>query len=198
MGNRGGAIHNEQREIVRPFKTRRWITCVLQYKDRHRTVMAPGRYTELFFLDEAVSFAAGHRPCAECRHGRFKAFQDAWRRGYDAAATADRMDTALHRARIDRQRRKVTYTAALESLPNGCLVSIAAPLAGRSNCVTEESAYLVWNDALFLWTPDGYVEKRRRPTGLNVTVLTPEPVVHCFRHGYEPETHDSRWTLPIR
>ena len=66
MGNRGGALHNERREIVRQHKGRRWITCVLEFKGRYRKVMTPGRYTELFFLDEAVAFAAGHRPCAEC------------------------------------------------------------------------------------------------------------------------------------
>ena len=78
MGNRGGAIHNGRREIVRPFLSRRWITCVLEFKNRHREVMTPGRYTELFFLDEAVSLAAGHRPCAECRRERYKAFRTAW------------------------------------------------------------------------------------------------------------------------
>ena len=67
MGNRGGALHNEAREVVRPCAGRRWITCALEFKGRSRKVMTPGRYTELFFLDEAVAFAAGHRPCAECR-----------------------------------------------------------------------------------------------------------------------------------
>ena len=62
MGNRGGALHNESREIVRTYKRRRWITCVLEFRGRHREIMAPRRYTELFFLDEAVAFAAGHRP----------------------------------------------------------------------------------------------------------------------------------------
>src|SRR5215472_11062105 len=90
MGNRGGAIHNERREIVRRYASRRWITCVLQFKDRHREVMAPGRYTELFFLDEAVSFAAGHRPCAECRRQRYNEFRQAW--GSGPSLRADDMD----------------------------------------------------------------------------------------------------------
>ena len=79
MGNRG-ALHNDRQEIVRPFKVERWIACVLEFKGRQRTVMAPGRYTELFFLDEAVALAAGHRPCAECRRDRFNAFRKAWMR----------------------------------------------------------------------------------------------------------------------
>src|SRR4051812_28636843 len=80
MGNRGGALHNDRRLIVRQFKGHRWITCLLQFKGRRRLVMSPGRYTELFFLDEAVSLAAGHRPCAECRRERFNAFRDGWKR----------------------------------------------------------------------------------------------------------------------
>src|SRR5690349_3702389 len=81
MGNRGGALHNDQREIVRPFKSRQWITCLLEFKGRRRSVMSPRRYTELFFLDEAVAFAAGHRPCAECRRGRFNEFRRVWMHG---------------------------------------------------------------------------------------------------------------------
>ena len=80
LGNRGGALHNSDKEIVRAYKSRRWITCVLEFRGRHRVVMSENRYTELFFLDEAVAFAAGHRPCAECRRARYEAFKDAWRR----------------------------------------------------------------------------------------------------------------------
>src|SRR5579884_4294891 len=81
MGNRGGCIHNDDREIVRPFLNRRWIACVLEFRGRRRVVMSPRRYTELFFLDEAVAFSAGHRPCAECRRDRYRAFLNAWSPG---------------------------------------------------------------------------------------------------------------------
>ena len=68
MGNRGGAFHAADRTIgTRRWATRQWIACVLEFKDRHREVMQPNRYTELFFLDEATALAAGHRPCFECR-----------------------------------------------------------------------------------------------------------------------------------
>src|SRR5580698_8654486 len=103
MGNRGGALHNSQREIVRNYKSRRWITCVLEFRGRRRTVMSERRYTELFFLDEAVALAAGHRPCAECRRERFNAFKEAWVRSEDLPRTdflyVDEMDLELHRAR---------------------------------------------------------------------------------------------------
>jgi len=181
MGNRGGALHNIEREIVRSYKSRRWITCVLEFRGRHRTVMSERRYTELFFLDEAVAFAAGHRPCAECRRGRFNAFKDAWQRarGLDDLPFADEMDMELHPARIDR-RKKVTYEAAMDSLPDGCFVQI------------EGRAYLVWGDTLLLWTPDGYTKRHARPADTTAaTVLTPEPIVGCMRHGYTPEVHNS-------
>ena len=93
MGNRGGAIHNVRREIV-----------------RRRTVISPGRYTELFFLDEAVALAAGHRPCAECRRGRFNAFKTAWncfeRPAGEKPPLADEMDRELHGSRIHRRAEK--------------------------------------------------------------------------------------------
>jgi len=190
MGNRGGALHNADREIIRGYKSRRWITCVLEFRGRHRKVMSPNRYTELFFLDEAVAFAAGHRPCAECRRQRYNAFRHAWQRTHGLARppSADEMDLELDPARIDK-RKKVTYEAALGSLPDGCFVQI------------EGKAYLVWGDALLLWTPSGYTRRDRRPGNLTVTVLTPEPIVECFRpvgrfpQGYVPEVHESALVL---
>ena len=187
MGNRGGALHNDQREIVRQYASRRWITCLLEFKGRRRTVMSPGRYTELFFLDEAVALAAGHRPCAECRRERFNAFKEAWirslgRRGGNFLY-ADAIDMELHRTRMDRRKGKITYHAPLNSLPDGCFVQIAG------------SSYLVWGDALFLWSPDGYLEKRHRSDDLIASVLTPEPVVRCLRQGFRPEIHNSSLAL---
>jgi hypothetical protein len=182
MGNRG-SLHNEKRVIVSQFRGGRWITCRLEYRGRKRFVMSPGRYTELFFLDEAVAFAAGHRPCAECRRERFTAFQQAWKRRdlehSNAPASALEIDAELHRSRIDRGGRKVTYQTGLNSLPNGCFVQI------------DSSAFMIWNDALLLWTPERYAKKDRRPSGLTVTVLTPQPIVQCFAQGYEPEIHIS-------
>src|ERR1700732_822885 len=80
LGNRG-VLHDDQGRIKRAWQLKRWIVCVLEFKGRRRAVMTPGRYTELFFLDEATALAAGHRPCAECRRERFNAFREAWLRG---------------------------------------------------------------------------------------------------------------------
>jgi hypothetical protein len=177
MGNRGGVLHNQNREIVRQGASRRWITCLLEFKGRYRVVMSPGRYTELFFLDEAAALAAGHRPCAECRRERYNAFKAAWNRSADPRGgkypLADEMDRELHPARIDRRKGKVTYEASLNSLPDGCFVQI------------DGASYLVYGDTLLLWSPAGYVEKRHRPSDLIVKVLTPEPIVRCIRHGYK-------------
>jgi hypothetical protein len=187
MGNRGGAIHNEKREIVRQYKSRSWIACVLEFKGRKRTVMSPGRYTELFFLDEAAAFAAGHRPCAECRRERFNAFKAAWKRWSQRDDSkpllVHEIDIELHRARIGVKREKVTYEALLDSLPDGCFVCI------------DWSSYLVLDRSLFLWLPEGYVKKSHRPPGLTVTVLTPQPFVECFREGYKPGIHQSALEL---
>src|SRR5215470_3717828 len=93
MGNRG-VLHDADKRVVAPWRLRRWITCALVYKDRRRAVFSPRRYSELFFLDEATSLSARHRPCAECRRGRYEEFRSAWAagRGLDARPGADAMD----------------------------------------------------------------------------------------------------------
>jgi hypothetical protein len=174
MGNRGGCIHNDRQEVVRPYKSRRWIACVLEFRGRHRAVMTPNRYTELFFLDEAVALAAGHRPCAECRRAEYNTFRAAWS---TPPPMADEMDLVLQPARIDQQGRKVTWRAPLKSLPSGTFVEF------------EDAAWLLWNNSLRRWTPERYTEARPRPSGATVTVLTPQPIVACLRNGYLPQVH---------
>ncbi len=187
MGNRGGVLHNDQREIVRPYASRRWIACVLEFKGRRRVVMSPHRYTELFFLDEALALAAGHRPCAECRRARFNEFKEAWRRAESRPSSqvisADEMDRNLQPARIGAGGKKITHEAPLHSLPDGCYVRI------------DGANYLVWGSALVQWSPGGYNGKKSRPADLAVTVLTPEPIVRCLQNGYEPQIHESILTL---
>jgi hypothetical protein len=183
MGNRGGVLHNDRKQIVRPYASRRWITCVLEFKGRQRVVMSPGLYTELFFMDEATALAAGHRPCAECRRPRFNEFKEAWRRAEEHSSVekvrADDMDQKLHPARIGKHGEKVTYEAPLPSMPDGSMVQISG------------ANYLVWGSALALWSPEGYRSKISRDDELTVTVLTPEPIVRCIRDGYKPMVHES-------
>ena len=134
---------------------------MLEFRGRKRRVMTPGRYTELFFLDEATALAAGHRPCAECRHSRCLAFCNAWKTAHlsnngSARPTADEIDSRLHTERLAPDRSKRSFVAALDELPDGVFVTVAAG---------GEQAYLVLGDHLLAWTPGGYGERRRRTKG---------------------------------
>lgn len=175
MGNRG-ILCDDHRRIVRFSQTRRWITCVLEYKNIRRTVMRPHTYTELFFLDEATSFSAGHRPCAECRRADYNRFRILWEQCHGGPAGADVMDAQLQ---IERggARKKRTYRASLQTLPDGTFIAI------------ERIAWLVWGNHILAWSDSGYAQRRSR-TGLDgVEVLTPPSTVAVFSAGYRPAVH---------
>jgi len=162
-GNRG-VLHDDQRRIVRRWQNRRWIVCRLEFRGRHRTVMTPGRWTELFFLDEATALAAGHRPCAECRRADFNAFAAAWPH---RERRAPAIDDVLHRERLGER-------PAVEDpmqLPDGTMVA-AGP-----------EAYLIIGGALHRWTPAGYL--RARPDA-GFVLLTPPSTVAALADGYVP------------
>src|SRR5271169_3259583 len=130
MGNRG-VLHDAEGHIKRAWQLKRWIVCVLEFRGRKRQVMTPGRYTELFFLDEATALAAGHRPCAECRHAPFLAFCNAWMTAHpsnngSARPTADEIDSRLHTELLAPDRSKRSFVAALDELPDGVFVTVAA------------------------------------------------------------------------
>jgi hypothetical protein len=175
MGNRG-ILHDDERRVVAPWRLQRWITCVLEFKDRHRKVFTPRRYSELFFLDEATSLAAGHRPCAECRRERYLEFREAWTAGRPDPR-ADAIDRVLHGERLARGGGKRTFEAALSSLPEGTLIE----LAGRP-C-------LLWRGALRPWSFTGYGAPVEAPPRKRVVVLTPKSIVRVIRAGFVPEVH---------
>jgi hypothetical protein len=175
MGNRG-VLHNDDRQIVRSWQSRRWIACRIAFRDRHRMVMRPRSYTELFFLDEATAFSAGHRPCAECRNGDYRRFLALWERCFGAPVSADIIDTALHAERFA-GRAKRTYRADLATLPSGTYIA------------SDGIPLLVWNDGLQIWSDSGYRKTRPRPTGGEVEVLTPPSIVKIFTAGYRPFVH---------
>jgi hypothetical protein len=186
MGNRG-VLHDAEGRIRRAWQVKRWIVCLLEFRDRQRQVMTPGRYTELFFLDEATALAAGHRPCAECRHARFLDFCNAWATahpadGSPARPAADAIDRRLHAERVAPDRSLRSFVAALDGLPDG--VFVAVPAWG-------EQAYLVRGGHLLAWSPGGYRERRRRPKREEVRVLTPPSTVRAIRAGYAPAIHPS-------
>lgn len=178
MGNRG-ILHDDKRRIVRPWQVRRWITCVLEFRGRRRTVMQPHRYTELFFLDEAAAFSAGHRPCAECRRADYRRFVMLWENCYGAGFNADSIDLQLHADRVDGKRKR-TYRDDLKRLPDGAYVA----LDGR--------AWLVWGSTLFGWSDSGYEARRRRDALRDVEILTPRSAVAVLAAGYRPICHPER------
>ena len=179
MGNRG-VLHDAHRRVVRFSQVRRWIICRLEFRGRRRRIMTPGSYTELFFLDEAAALAAGHRPCAECRHGDYVRFRDAWAAGHGGGTpSADDMDRTLHDERLAAPRVKRTYLDRLDALPDGAYVDLGG------------TAWLVWERTLHRWSAGGYVESRRRPRAGVVTVLTPPSSVAVIRAGYRPQVHGS-------
>ena len=98
-GNRG-CLHDAQGRIRRRFAVKRWIACRLEFRDRRRSpLQQPGRYTELFFLDEVTALAAGHRPCAECRREDYDRLVAIWRDLHPGQVGADAIDAQLHTER---------------------------------------------------------------------------------------------------
>ena len=122
-GNRG-CLHDREGRIRRAFDGKRWIACRLRFRDWHRApLMQPGRFTELFFLDEATAFAAGHRPCALCRREDYVRFTATWRELHPGQRGADPMDAQLHRERLDPATGGQSHHGArLDDLPDGAFV----------------------------------------------------------------------------
>lgn len=185
MGNRG-ILHNAQQKIVMPYAHKAWIICQLQFKGRRRKLMQPGRYTELFFLDEATALAAGHRPCFECRRAEANGFRDAWMAGkkVDVPLKTAEMDAILHAERLTggfykRNKKKQTFTAVPKNLPNGTFI------------LWQERPFLIWEDALLVWSPSGYGPAVSQPRVEQVEVLTPPSTVAALANGYAPMLHDS-------
>lgn len=187
MGNRGsGVLHDEAKRIVTVQGGRAWIACAMDFKGRRRTVMGPGTYTELFFLDEATALAAGHRPCFECRRDRATEFLDRWRRLRSAAdARVGDLDAVLsEQRRVPRSplnHGKRAYRAVFGQLPVGALADV------------DGDAWLVTADGPVRWTFTGYDDgSARTPSSdRDCWVLTPRATVSILADGYEPSVHDS-------
>jgi hypothetical protein len=161
-GNRG-CLHDAAGRIRRRYAGKRWIACRLEFRGWRRTpLMQPGRFTELFFLDEATAFAAGHRPCALCRRGDYRRFL-----ALVAEPGADAIDARLHAERLGRR-----HDAAFGDLPDGAFV------------LRDDEPWLVLGDRLLRWTPAGYADRRARPVG-RAKVITPRSVVDVLRAGWQ-------------
>jgi hypothetical protein len=173
LGNRG-SLHRGH-DIVRPWNGRRWITCALEFRGWRAPRWEPGRYTALFFYDEAVALAAGHRPCALCRHDRYVAFQHAWTSAIGGSTSADAMDRRLHVDRLDGngQRR---HRRAWSELPTGAFVLL------------DGTPAVVRDDAVVPWSVTGYGAPSPRPRRGDATVLTPAASVAVLTAGFRLST----------
>lgn len=171
-GNRG-CLHDDEHHIVRSHQGRRWIACRLEFGGRRRSpLMQPGRYTELFFLDEATAFAAGHRPCAECRREDYRRFAALWREMHGESG-ADAIDLRLHGERLDaatHERR--LHDLPLDEVPDGAFVLDAGV------------AKLVLGARLLPWSVDGYGPPEPRPTG-PASLITPPSLAAVLRAGWQ-------------
>ncbi len=162
MGNRG-CLHDAAGTIRRAFVGKRWITCRLSFKGRRRALMQPGRYTELFFLDEATACAAGHRPCAECRRDDWRSFAALWTRAHGDIG-AEALDARLHAARLAP---RPTLDAA--DVPLGAMALADAPLLRNAR-------------GWWRWSFDGYTQAPA--PGAPVTLLTPAPLAVLMARGW--------------
>jgi hypothetical protein len=172
-GNRG-CLHDEVGRIRRSYNGRRWIACRLEFRGwLRRPLLQPGRFTELFFLDEATAFGAGHRPCALCRRADFDRFIELWRELHPGQVGADAIDAQLHAERLEGRERRL-HPGRLDELPDGAFV------------LSDGEPRLVLGAELLRWSPAGYGERTRRPAGTEVVVVTPPSLVAVLRSGWEP------------
>ena len=174
-GNRG-CLHDVTGRIRRRYNGKRWIACRLEFRGWQRgPLMQPGTFTELFFLDEATAFAAGHRPCALCRREDYVRFLAIWGELHRGQDRADAVDAQLHAERVDADtRRQLHHEAAFDDLPDGAFV------------LEDGRACLVLGGELLRWSPAGYVDRSRRPAGQRALVITPPSLVGVLRAGWQP------------
>lgn len=174
-GNRGGRIHEGFRLGRARWAGKQWIACALEFRGRHREVMGEG-YTELFFLDEATSLAAGHRPCFECRRKAAEDFAEAWgwALGLAAPPRAAEMDEVLHAERL-----AGPWATPADALPVGAMFG------------WQGEIWLGFGFDALLWGHEGYRRRIPLPEGQVVEVLTPRSICRVLASGYRPAFHPS-------
>jgi hypothetical protein len=174
-GNRG-CMHDANGRIRSRWATRRWIACRLEFKGWERgPKLQAGRFTELFFLDEATALAAGHRPCALCRRADYVRLGELWHELHPGQVGADAIDLQLHGERVDpATRAQRHHTEPIGGLPDGAFI------------VRDGEPWLVLGSQILRWTPGGYGERRPRAHAGGATVITPPSLVAVLRVGWEP------------
>jgi hypothetical protein len=182
-GNRG-CLHDAEGRILRRYNGKRWIACRLEFRGwLRRPLLQPGRFTELFFLDEATAMAAGHRACALCRREDYVRLTEIWRELHPDQTGADAIDAQLHAERL-----RGVHDAAYDELPDGAFV------------LRDGEPLLVLGAELLRWTPAGYTERVPRPARGRACVVTPPSLVAVLRAGWQPLVpllHPSAGDAPI-
>jgi hypothetical protein len=179
-GNRG-IIHDPATRTLlkKRWSTPAWITCVCEFRGWRRQVMGGRSWTELFFLDEATAFAAGHRPCFFCRRDDANRFRAAWAQGNGVAKILARdMDAVLHRERLDRSKKRLhPLSMPLNELPDGVMVQ-----AG-------DESFLIAQGRALRWSMEGYREAESAIE--HAMLLTPPSTLRALAAGYRPVLHPS-------
>ena len=178
-GNRG-IIHDPATKTLlkKRWSSPAWLTCVLEFRGRRRKVMARRSWTELFFLDEATAFAAGHRPCFYCRRDDANRFGAAWEEGNGVSdVLAPEMDEVLHRERLASGKKLHALPMKVEKLPDGTMVQ------------DRDDSFLIAQGRALLWSPAGYTQAQRVLD--KAMLLTPPSTVRAFIAGYRPVLHQS-------
>jgi hypothetical protein len=183
-GNRG-IIHDPATKTLlkKRWSSPAWITCVCEFRGWRRKVMGTRSWTELFFLDEATAFAAGHRPCFFCRRDDANRFRAAWEEGNGVRGVRAReMDAVLHGERLEGGKKRLhPLPTPVAQLPDGAMVQ-----AG------EESFLIVQGRAL-RWSMAGY---QKAEAALDeALLLTPPSTLHALGAGYRPVLHPSAMEL---
>jgi len=182
-GNRGIIHDPATRTLTRRWANKAWLTCVCEFRGRRRKVMGGRSWTELFFLDEATAFAAGHRPCFFCRSVDANRFRAAWEEGNGVTKILAReIDAVLHRERLDgRAKRLHPLPMPWDQLPDGAMLQ------------QGHESYLIARGRALSWSPAGYRIAQNAPR--EATLLTPPSTLRAFAAGYRPLLHPSA-TVP--
>jgi hypothetical protein len=179
-GNRG-IIHDPKTKtlLTRRWASPAWLTCVCEFRGRRREVMGGRSWTELFFLDEATAFAAGHRPCFFCRRDDAVRFRAAWEEGNRVKGVRARdIDAVLHRERLSGGNKRLhPLPRPLEQLPDGAMVQ------------RESEIYLIAQGRALSWSPAGYRSAQTAPQA--AMLLTPPSTLRALSAGYRPLLHPS-------
>ena len=185
MGNRG-ILHDSEKRIIRSWAHKGWVSCLMSFKDIKRPKpFSDGNYSELFFLDEATAFSAGHRPCTYCQRERSHLFREAWLQANVPDSEQRKtmrlpdIDKVLHTERAVRGGGRVTFDAKLSELPVGAMFE------------HEGRAFLLSSKGALPWSFDGYGLKQSISFETTVRVLTPRSIVRAFSEGFLPVMHES-------